>query len=50
MLQTPDPASDRRTERDEHWKSRVVPTAQGLEGFAWRVAWFAVLVKILFFS
>jgi len=36
--------------RAHPWHQIVVPTARGLEGFAWRVAWFAVLVKILFFS
>jgi len=36
--------------REHHWHQFVVPTARGLEGFAWRVAWFALLVKILFFS
>jgi hypothetical protein len=36
--------------REHPWHQIVVPTARGLEGFAWRVAWFAVLVKILFFS
>ncbi len=50
MLETQDPASTRHPDRDEYWKSRVVPTAKGLEGFVWRVAWFAVLIKILFFS
>ena len=36
--------------RERSWHTFVVPTARGLEGFAWRVAWFAMLVKILFFS
>ena len=46
MSQSPPPV-----ERSEHpWHAFVVPTACGLEGFAWRVAWFALIVKILFFS
>jgi hypothetical protein len=37
--------------KHEHpWHAFVVPTARGLEGFAWRVAWFALFVKILFFN
>jgi hypothetical protein len=26
----------------------VIPTARGVEGLAWRVAWFTVLLKVLF--
>ncbi|WP_197441266.1 hypothetical protein [Thalassoglobus neptunius] len=37
------------TERRGYWERIVVPTAAALEGFAWRVAWFALLVKLLFF-
>ena len=36
--------------REHPWRLFVVPTARGLEGFAWRVAWFALLVKILLFT
>ena len=50
MQQTTDGGSDHQPTRDEVWKSFVVPTAKGLEGFAWRVAWFAVVIKILFFT
>lgn len=32
------------------WKEVVVPTATSLEAFAWKVAWFALLVKLMFFS
>ncbi len=32
------------------WKEVVVPTAISLEAFAWKVAWFSLLVKLLFFS
>ena len=44
MSQSPSPAE----KREHSWHLFVVPTAKGLEGFAWRVAWFALLVKILF--
>jgi hypothetical protein len=38
-------------EHDEHpWRAFIVPTARGLERLAWHVAWFALIVKILFFS
>jgi hypothetical protein len=37
-----------RDDRSSVWHTRVVPSAVGLEGFAWRVAWFVVIVKILF--
>ena len=38
-------------DRREHpWHAFIVPTARGLEGFVWRVAWFALLVKILLFT
>ena len=50
MQLTPPPDAPHTRSRDEFWKSFVVPTAQGLEGFLWRVAWFAVLIKILFFN
>ena len=36
--------------REHPCSAFIVPTARGLEGFAWRVAWFAVLIKILFLS
>ena len=36
--------------RKHPWHAFVVPTACGLDGFAWRVAWFTLLVKLLFFS
>lgn len=35
--------------QDHPWHAFVVPTARGLEGFFWRVAWFALLLKLLFF-
>jgi hypothetical protein len=37
-----------QADRSSVWHTRVVPSAVGLEGFAWRVAWFVVIVKILF--
>lgn len=36
--------------QDHPWHAFVVPTARGLEGFAWRVTWFVLIAKILFFS
>lgn len=32
----------------DRWNKIVVPTAVALEGFFWRLAWFAVIVLILF--
>ena len=29
------------------WREIVVPAARGLEGFGWRVAWFALLIWYL---
>ncbi len=46
MSQSQSPAE----KREHPWHLFVVPTARGMEGFAWRVAWFALFVKILFFS
>ena len=46
MSQSPSPPEN----RERCWHAVVVPTAKGLEGFAWRVAWFTVFVKILFFN
>jgi hypothetical protein len=33
----------------EYWKSVVMPTARGLERFLWKAAWFALMVKVLFY-
>ena len=43
------PPARRTKDREQYWQNVVIPTAKGLEAFAWRVAWFAVLIKILFF-
>ena len=43
-----DPRSDSHRPRGETWKEFVVPTAKGLETFFWRVAWFAVIMALLF--
>lgn len=40
----------RDAEREMFWRTYVVPTAKGVEAFAWRVAWFAVVVKVFFFA
>ena len=37
MTESPDPQVDRTRSRREFWNEFVVPTAQGLEAFAWRV-------------
>ena len=34
-------------ERGQWWTRIIVPTAGGLEGFFWRLAWFIVFIKIL---
>jgi hypothetical protein len=34
--------------RRDRWNKIVVPTAVALEGFFWRLAWFAVLMLLLF--
>lgn len=44
------PPARRSKDREEYWQNIVVPAAKGLEAFLWRVAWFAVLIKILFFT
>jgi len=42
----PDP-SQSNSPRDR-WNDIVVPTAKGLEKFFWNLAWFAVIVAVLF--
>ena len=37
-------------DRHHFWHSIVAPTARAFEGFMWRVAWFGLLVWILFHS
>ncbi len=39
--------SDLQLPRDR-WNDIVVPTAKGLEKFFWNLAWFAVVVALLF--
>lgn len=41
-------ASERRVAREHFWKTIVVPTAKGLEHFFWCLAWFTVIVLLLF--
>ncbi len=38
---------ERQEARKRHWNDIVIPTAQALEAFLWRVAWFAVFVFVL---
>ena len=44
----PSANADRREAREHFWKTVVVPTAKGLEHFFWNLAWFAVIVMLLF--
>src|SRR5262245_50037808 len=43
-LSMPDPA----TKPPSYWHSIVVPAAVGLEAFFWRLAWFTVVVAMLY--
>lgn len=38
------------TDRHHVWRSIVVPSAAAIERFMWRVAWFSLLIWILFHS
>ena len=49
-MTSPDERERRSDDRAEFWKTIIVPTAKGLEGFLWRVAWFAVLIKLMLYS
>lgn len=35
-------------DRPHFWTHVLVPTAKGLEGFLWRLAWFTLLIFLLF--
>lgn len=35
-------------ERPHFWTHILIPTARGFEGFVWRVAWFTLLIFVLF--
>ncbi len=48
MTEKQDSLSDRP--RRAFWKEVICPTASNLEGFFWRLAWFAVIVCLLFYS
>jgi hypothetical protein len=37
-----------QSQRHEFYTNVVIPTARAMEGLAWRVAWFTVLLKVLF--
>jgi len=37
----------RQEARKRHWNDIVIPTAQALEAFLWRVAWFTVFLYLL---
>jgi hypothetical protein len=34
--------------REEFWKEVIIPAARGLESFFWNLAWFALIVCLLF--
>lgn len=42
--------SESNQHHDDRWNRVIVPMAQGLEAFFWRVAWFTLFVTVLFFS
>jgi hypothetical protein len=41
-------SSNANPDREQFWKTVVVPTARGLEQFFWNLAWFVVIVCLLF--
>lgn len=50
MSNSQDPHSDRSRRRREFWNDFVVPTAKGLESFAWRVVIGGLLITLIFRS
>lgn len=40
--------TDRQEAREHFWSTIVVPTAKGLERFFWNLAWFTVVMCLLF--
>lgn len=47
MTESQDPKVDRARERREFWNEFVVPTAQGLESFAWRVVLGGLVIYLI---
>lgn len=45
-----DPMEKRRRERREFWREYVVPTAKGLESFAWRLTIGGLVLYLIFRS
>jgi hypothetical protein len=50
MSESQDPKVQRAHARREFWKEYVVPTAQGLESFAWRVVIGGLVIYLIFRS
>jgi hypothetical protein len=48
MPADPTPEADPNRAREAFWKFYVVPSAKGLEAFFWNLAWFFLLVCIVF--
>jgi hypothetical protein len=40
--------TERQEAREHFWNTIVVPTARGLESFFWNLAWFTVVICLLF--
>jgi hypothetical protein len=50
MRDSQDPQVQRARGRREFWKEYVVPTAHGLESFAWRVVIGGLVIYLIFRS
>lgn len=50
MIEPADAKAQRARERREFWKEYVVPTARGLEAFAWRVVLGGLVIYLVFRS
>lgn len=50
MTESHDPQPQPPRSRSEFWTEVVCPTASSLESFFWKLAWFAVIVCLLFYS
>lgn len=50
MTESKDPRTDRARQCREFWNDFVVPTARGLESFAWRVVIGGLLITLIFRS
>lgn len=50
MAEHEDPRSEYPRKRGEFWTELVCPTASSLESFFWKLAWFVLIVCLLFSS